>query len=290
VKLADAQREIARGLGSASWPQLVGRVEAEAVRREERHATFVDWAIDRPADLAEELLAVEPELARSGLDAALVAGDSEFVGAALERDAGLVGRELGHRSWLPLVYVCHSRLLQGSRSDGLLACAELLLERGTEQEGHDWPELEGTIRWSLGRERSREHIDLLLAHGAPVEPGDATLAVRRGRPELLELLGAPSPSASDELIGAIRRADPSGAQAVIAANPGLLQSLGRADHDVLARGRLVRVRRGRGAAAGRGCGPERRGGTAVPRPAPRLDDPWLATCGPQRAGKVGNGR
>jgi hypothetical protein len=296
---------------------------------------FVRLATDRPRDFVEELLAGEPELASSGLDAALVAGNGALVAEELARDPGLVSRELGELSWLPLVYVCRSVLLGGPRTGDLLACAELLLdagadpdsscrhpeygdlsalygaagvaheprmtalllergatpdddeslyhscetrdhaclrllldagatvkgtnalahmldyddleglrlllERGIAQTGGDWPELEGAIGWALKRDRSREHIELLLSHGATPGPADATLAVRRGRADLDGLLGEPSPSPSDELLGALRRADRADVDAVLAEHPGLLDTLGRADHDVLvhaaARGR-----------------------------------------------------
>jgi ankyrin repeat protein len=326
AKLTDAQHEIARGLGARSWPELVRRVEAEAVEREERHATFVRWGTDRPRELVEELLALDPELPRAGLDAALVAGERELVAAALERDPGLVGHELGELSWLPLVYVCRSTLLGGPRTDDLIACAELLLDAGADPDSscrhpefgdlsalygaagvaheprmtalllerganpdddeslyhstetrdhtclrlllgagarvrdtgaiphmldHDdpeglrllleagvaqeggWPGPDGMIRWALGRERSRAHFELLVEHGAPVEPGDATMALRRGRTDLRDLLGEPSPTPADELIGAIRRDDRAEVDAILAANPGLLETLGRGDHDVL---------------------------------------------------------
>jgi hypothetical protein len=109
----------------------------------------------------------------------------------------------------------------------------LLLERGTAQEGREWPELDGTIAWALTRGRSRAHLEALRAHGAPVQLGDATLAVRRGRPDVLELLGPPDPAPADELLGALRRADRAGAEAVLAAHSGLLERLGRGDRDVL---------------------------------------------------------
>jgi ankyrin repeat protein len=107
----------------------------------------------------------------------------------------------------------------------------LLLARGSAQEGG--LDLGGTIAAALARGRSRAHIEALLAHGAPVAPGDATLAVRRGRPDVLDLLGEPDPSPADGLLGALRRADRDGAEAVLAAHPGLLDGLGRGDHDVL---------------------------------------------------------
>ena len=75
------------------------------------------------------------------------------------------------------------------------------------------------IEAALARDRSRAHIELLLVHGAPVALGDATLAVRRGRADLLDLLGPASPSPADELLGALRRADRPAVDAVLAAIP-----------------------------------------------------------------------
>ena len=121
------------------------------------------------------------------------------------------------------------RILEYDDLDGL----RRVLEGGPQNAGPERPELLGAIRVALGCERSRAHFELLLAHGAPVEPGDATLALRRGRPELLDLLGPPSPSPADELLGALRRCDRSDADAVLAANPALLDRLGRGDHDAL---------------------------------------------------------
>src|SRR4051794_41344902 len=75
VKLADAQRSVAQGLGARSWPALVARAEAEAVEREERARAFVEAATDRRLDRADALLTLAPEVAQSGVDAALVLGD-----------------------------------------------------------------------------------------------------------------------------------------------------------------------------------------------------------------------
>ncbi|MFL5826682.1 MAG: ankyrin repeat domain-containing protein [Thermoleophilaceae bacterium] len=327
VRLAHAQREIARGLGFPSWPAMVNAVEAESVAREERHARFVEWAGNGRADRAEALLALDPGLRDAGLDVALLLGDHEAVGRALEANPALVEQETGQRSWPPLLYPTHSAFLGGERTDQLVRTAELLLEagadpnaswrhpefgdlsalygaagvaheprmtrllldrgatpddgeslyhsceardhtvlrmlldagarvdgtnsirhmldyedpqglrllleRGVEQEGRGWPELDGTIRWALGRERSRPHIELLVEHGAPVHPDDATLAVRRGRTDLLDLLGEAAPTAADELMGAIRHGDRTEADRVLAAHPGLLGTLGRGDHDTL---------------------------------------------------------
>jgi hypothetical protein len=125
-RLADAQWEIARGLGMPSWPALVRRAEAEAVEREQRHEMFVLWATSRRDDRARAMLEVDPALARAGLDTALLLGDREWIAPTLARP----DEPLGHRDWPPLVYVCHSAFLGGECTDALLACAEALLDAG----------------------------------------------------------------------------------------------------------------------------------------------------------------
>jgi ankyrin repeat protein len=139
-------------------------------------------------------------------------------------------------------------------------CLRLLLDAGAHVEGThavahmlDYDDLEGLrlllehdpgsevhgIRWALGRERSRAHIELLIEHGAEVRPEDAILAVRRGRTDLLDLLGPGDPSPADELLGAIRRVDRAAVQQVLDANPGLLDRLGPDDHDMIVQAATV---------------------------------------------------
>ena len=103
--------------GEASWPRLVRRVEAEAVAREDRARRLVEEAADGRRDHAEALLALDPDLARRGFDAALVLGDAERVRAALAADPGLATRPTGARDWLPLLYPCHSAFLGGERTE-----------------------------------------------------------------------------------------------------------------------------------------------------------------------------
>jgi len=134
------------------------------------------------------------------------------------------------------------------------ACLRLLLGAGATVDGTnalahmlDYDDLEGLrllldaggtphrglVRHALGRDRSRAHVELLLAHGAEPTEEDATLAVRRGRTDLADLLGRGAPSPSDALLGALRRGDRAGADDVLRRHPGLLDRLGRRDHDVL---------------------------------------------------------
>ncbi len=89
LRLADAQLAIARELGAPSWPALVRDAQAGAIARGERARTLVEWATSGRRDDAQAVLALDPDLARVTLDAALVLGDTERVGAALARDPGV---------------------------------------------------------------------------------------------------------------------------------------------------------------------------------------------------------
>src|SRR4051794_41328614 len=137
-KLSDAQLAVARELGEPSWPRLVRRVEAEAVARRDRARQLVLEAAHGRRDHAHALLSLDPALGREGLDAALVLGEAERVRAALARDPGLATRPGRARDWLPLLYPCHSAFLGGERTDGLVECAQVLLEAGAHP-GSSWP-------------------------------------------------------------------------------------------------------------------------------------------------------
>ena len=167
--LADAQLAIARELGEASWPRLVHRAEAEAVAREDRARRLVEEATDGRRDHAEALLALDPDLGRQRLDAALVLGEAARVGAALERDPGAATRPAGARDWLPLLYVTHSAFLGGERTDGLLACARALLDAGADPDS-SWQHPEfgalGALYGAAGVAHEPRMTALLLEAGA----------------------------------------------------------------------------------------------------------------------------
>ncbi len=133
-RLADAQRAVAAELGFASWPALVDHVEAAQGDRDERRARLVAAALGGRADVAERLLAHDPSLARAGLDVALVLGDERAVAAALDRDPGLVARDLPGPARQPLSSACHSVFLRPSspRAPGVRRVVELLLDRGAD--------------------------------------------------------------------------------------------------------------------------------------------------------------
>ena len=168
-RLADAQLAVARELGEASWPRLVRRVEAEAVAREDRARRLVEEATDGRRDHAEALLALDPDLGREGVDAALVLGDADRVRAALASDPGLATRPVGARDWLPLLYPCHSAFLGGERTDGLLDCARALLDAGADPDS-SWQHPEfgslGALYGAAGVAHEPRMTALLLEAGA----------------------------------------------------------------------------------------------------------------------------
>ena len=191
-KLSDAQREVARELGEASWPRLVRRVEAEAVAREDRARQLVLEAADGRRDHAEALLALDPELGREGLDAALVLGEAERVRAALARDPGLATRPGGARDWLPLLYPCHSAFLGGERTDGLVECARLLLAAGADPDS-SWQHPEfgslGALYGAAGVAHEPRMTALLLEAGAnPNDDESVYHATETGDDTCLRLL------------------------------------------------------------------------------------------------------
>jgi ankyrin repeat protein/ribosomal protein S18 acetylase RimI-like enzyme len=169
LKLADAQLAIARELGEASWPRLVRRAEAEAIAREDRARRLVEEATNGRRDHAEALLALDPDLGREGLDAALVLGEADRVRAALARDAGAATRPAGARDWLPLVYVTHSAFLGSDRTDGLVECAQALLDAGADPDS-SWQHPEfgalGALYGAAGVAHEPRMTALLLAAGA----------------------------------------------------------------------------------------------------------------------------
>ena len=191
-KLSDAQLAVARELGEASWPRLVRRVEAEAVAREDRARQLVLEAADGRRDHAEALLALDPQLGREGLDAALVLGDAERVRAALARDPGLATRPGGARDWLPLLYPCHSAFLGGERTDGLVECAQVLLAAGADPDP-SWQHPEfgslGALYGAAGVAHEPRMTALLLEAGAnPNDDESVYHATETGDDTCLRLL------------------------------------------------------------------------------------------------------
>jgi ankyrin repeat protein/GNAT superfamily N-acetyltransferase len=191
-RLADAQLAVARELGARSWPALVRDAQARATARGDRARTLVEWATSARRDDAEALLALDPGLARETLDAALVVGDDERVGAALAADVAAASRPLGARGWAPLLYVAYSAFLGGERTDGLVACARTLLGAGADPNAaweDDAYERMTALHGAAGVAHEPRLTALLLEAGADPDDGRSLrFAAGAEDPACLELL------------------------------------------------------------------------------------------------------
>jgi ankyrin repeat protein/GNAT superfamily N-acetyltransferase len=192
LRLADAQLAVARELGARSWPALVRDAQARAMARGERARTLVEWATSGRRDDAEALLALDPGLAREALDAALVLGDNERVGAALAGDPGAASRALGVRGWEPLHYVAYTAFLGGERTDGLVACAEALLGAGADpnaaREDDEYDRMTA-LHGAAGLAHEPRMTALLLDAGADPDDGPSLRSAAGAEdPACLELL------------------------------------------------------------------------------------------------------
>ncbi len=192
-RLADAQRAVAADLGFRSWPALVAHVEAARGDREQRRARLVSAALGGRDDVAERLLAHDPELAGAGLDVALVLGDGHAVAAALDRDPDLVARDLPGVGRKPLSCACHSVFLRPSspRAPGVRRVIELLLDRGADVDEvhHNEYGAMSVLYGAAGVAHDLETTRLLLDRGANPDDGESVYhAVEADDTACLELL------------------------------------------------------------------------------------------------------
>ena len=224
-RLSDAQLAVARELGAPSWPALVHRAAAEAVAREERVRRLVEAATDGRLERARALLELSSPDERLPLDAALVLGDATAVGSAVGRDLGLATTPLGARGWLPLLYVTHSAFLGTERTDGLLACAEALLEAGADPDASfDEPERgpQSALYGAAGKAHEPRMTALLLAAGADPDDNESLYHAVAGPDTrcLRLLLGAGATVArTNALPNALGRRDPETVRLLLAHLP-----------------------------------------------------------------------
>jgi GNAT superfamily N-acetyltransferase len=167
LRLATAQLAIARELGERSWPALVRRAELESATTRERADAFVRAATSDRIDHADALLERDPAIAQTLPAAALVLGAPVAVDPFVP---------LGPLSWLPLLYVTHSRYLGGERTDALVASAERLLEAGADPNGayiHEEFGAQSALYGAAGIAHEPRLTRLLLERGASPDDNES---------------------------------------------------------------------------------------------------------------------
>ena len=162
---------------ASAWPALVHDVEASRGDREQRRARLVDAALNGRDDVADRLLAHDPGLATAGLDVALVLGDEAAVREALERDPGVVGRDLDGPGRKPLSCACHSAFLRPSspRAPSVRRVVRLLLDNGADVDEvfHNEYGAMPVLYGAAGVAHDPETTTLLLDRGANPNDGES---------------------------------------------------------------------------------------------------------------------
>lgn len=153
IALHAAQLAVARRYGFTSWPALVhylrlaadlsvdpGAVDENALDPADR---FCSWAVlrydesDAPPrrQSAVELLAAEPDVVSRSIWAAAAASDPVALAEHLARRPTLAGTGGGPFGWVPMMYLCYSRVPLGRSANDVVAAATLLLDAGADPNG-----------------------------------------------------------------------------------------------------------------------------------------------------------
>ncbi|OBJ46057.1 hypothetical protein A5630_12665 [Mycolicibacterium mucogenicum] len=157
IALHAAQFAVARRYGFTGWPALVhylrlaadlsvdpGAVDEDALDRADR---FCSWASlrydesDAPPrwQAAAELLAGDPGLVDRSIWAAAAASDPVALADHLAHRPALAGAGGGPFGWVPVMYLCYSRVPLGRSANDVLAAAALLLDAGADpNDGYLW--------------------------------------------------------------------------------------------------------------------------------------------------------
>lgn len=157
IPLHEAQFAVARDYGFSSWPRLVhylrdaaelsvdpGALDETALDSADR---FCSWAslryneTDAPPrwDSAATLLSAEPEIVNRHIWAAASAADPAALARHLTSRPALADTAGGPFGWVPLMYLCYSRVPLGRNADHVLAAVTLLLDAGADPNaGYLW--------------------------------------------------------------------------------------------------------------------------------------------------------
>jgi len=191
--LREVQQALARELGFPSWAELKEHHALEAAASD--RAALLDLFLEHaciftpPADLpvkwlrAERIRARHPEIATSGIHAAVVCGEVEHVHALLAADPALIASPGGPQRFEPLLFACYGRLPDARAKERGLEMARLLLDAGADPNAHFVSQDEWRLRFSAltgvmgqGEMGQPEHpqafalASLLLERGA--DPND----------------------------------------------------------------------------------------------------------------------
>lgn len=155
--LHQAQLAVARDYGFSSWPKLVhylrdaaelsvdpGALDEDALDAADR---FCSWAslryneTDAPPrwDAAATLLTAEPDLVDRHIWAAATAADPAALARHLTSRPALANSGGGPFGWVPLMYLCYSRVPLGRTANEVVGAADLLLDAGADPNaGYLW--------------------------------------------------------------------------------------------------------------------------------------------------------
>ncbi len=206
IPLHEAQLNMARGYGFASWPKLVKHVEVVTAFTREPDTVATDdflslvcltYGDDAPSRRSRglDMLADSPSLATRDIWSAAATGSA----ATVQRFVADASRQGGPFAWEPLMYLCYSRV--PTNEPDVLATARVLLDAGADPNvGYLWhgfptpfTALTGVFGSGEGDQPEHEHwrslARLLLERGANANDPQ-TLYNRQFRPgqEHLELL------------------------------------------------------------------------------------------------------
>jgi ankyrin repeat protein len=132
-----------------------------------------------PLEPAAEILDAHPDIASGDLYAAAILGNAAAVARFLANDPAAASSNGGPLGWDALTYLCFSKYLRldGTRSDGFLRAATMLLDAGVSANTGFWeknhlpkPEWESALYGAAGVARHPELTRLLLERGA--DPND----------------------------------------------------------------------------------------------------------------------